>query len=111
MLKDAAEGDGRGEGEGALLLTLSLRYVLIFWCNVVSMGAIFGLVLVWDIFTRSSADLDHGLRDKERRSPSPPCASTGLDGEEGVRIAWGLVSGMADDVRARERSTTDLRTG
>lgn len=85
MLIEDAEGDGRGEGEAAtLLLTLSLRYVLIFWCNVVSIGVSAGEDAEAEIFPRSSADLDQGLRDMLRRSPRPR-ENPACGGEEGVR--------------------------
>lgn len=110
MLNDAVEGDGAGEGEAATLLpTLSLRYVLILCWSAVSMGAKAGADADADIFPRSSADLDHGFLDNERKSPMPPLLKGGGDGEDGVRFGIDLASGTAVVVRASDKSATDLQ--
>lgn len=75
-----------GDGEAILLLTLSLRYVLIFWCRDVSIGVSAGEDAEAEICPKSSADLDHALRDMLRRSPRPREKLSG-GGDDGVRFA------------------------
>ena len=76
------------------------------------MGVSVGVEPFGDIFPRSSADLDQGLRARFRKSPRPPPPlpgdMEGWVGEDGVRCACGLESGIAVAVRAKDKSTTDL---
>lgn len=70
ILNEAVDGEGIGDDDvAALLLTLSLRYVLIFWWRDVSMGVSVGVEPFVVILLRSSADLDQGRRERLRRSP------------------------------------------
>ena len=71
------------------------------------MGVRVGVEADADIIPRSSADFDQGFLARERKSPSPP-PKEGGDGEDGVRFAPGLESGVAVAVRANDRSATDL---
>lgn len=70
-----------------------------------SIGFRFGVEC--ESFPRSSADLDHGLRDRFRRSPSPREGVVRDEDEEPCRDGvLGDSSPVA--VRASERSSTEL---
>ena len=73
-----------------------------------SIGVRVGVDIDAEIFPRSSADFDHGFLDRERKSPIPPPLKEGGEGEEGVRFALGLESGVAVTVLASDKSATDL---
>lgn len=69
-----------------------------------------GEKLSGEILLRSSADLDHPLRDIFRKSPKPFWLYEGTTGLEGVLVGWG--GGISSEPGGRaDKFMTDLTGG